>query len=347
MSKKDNVLPYEQALFWLGNGRKHILLGNGFSIACDPIFSYSRLYDAALEAGLSDRAQKVFERLGTNNFEGVMRLLDDAHWVAETYNLISSGHSDMLADVDVVKKTLVQAVAHSHLEHTGKVAEPRKRRALAFLDPYHNIFTTNYDLLAYWVNMHSSGRPAWGDGFRADESDPDLPYVIFSERLGDQRGLFYIHGALHLYVANGELRKHTWSRTGKPLTQLIQAGLAQKQYPLFVAEGTPEGKLEQIQRNGYLWYCLDKLAKISSPLAIFGHSLGDSDQHIADLISDNPKLSKVAIGLHGNLGSKANGEIRASAARMIARREDLVKQTKSAKRLEVSFYDSASARVWD
>jgi hypothetical protein len=37
---------------------------------------------------LSHRAQRLFERIGTNNFEGAMRLLEDAHWVAQTYGLI-------------------------------------------------------------------------------------------------------------------------------------------------------------------------------------------------------------------------------------------------------------------
>jgi hypothetical protein len=95
----------------------HLLIGNGFSVACDQIFSYPSLYDAAVTAGLSRRAQKVFSHVGTNNFEGTMRLLDDAHWVAETYGLIpQGGTSQMLSDVDIVKRTLVEAVANNHLE---------------------------------------------------------------------------------------------------------------------------------------------------------------------------------------------------------------------------------------
>lgn len=337
---------YESLLSKLGGRRKHLLLGNGFSIACDPIFKYNRLYDAAVASGLSARAQKVFERLGTNNFEGVMRLLDDSHWVAETYELIRVGNSAMLEDVEIVKKTLVEAVAKSHIEHTGKLASEKKAAALQFFTPYWNIFTTNYDLLAYWVIMHAEGGPAWKDGFRADEDDPDTPYVVFAERLGGQQGIFFIHGALHLYVANGELRKHTWIRTGKPLTQLIQEGLAGKQYPLFVAEGTPEGKLEQIQRTGYLWYCLDKLSRVEGPLVVFGHALGESDQHIADAISDNLKLPTLALGLFGDPKSSANQAIYTAASKMKARREQLVTKHGRGQALDVLFYDSATAPVW-
>lgn len=346
MTFATHVISYDEARHKLGNGRTHILLGNGFSIACDPVFKYSRLYDAAVKAGLSKRAQAVFEHLGTNNFEGVMRLLDDSHWVAKTYGLLTNNQSQMLEDVEVVKKTLVEAVANSHLAHTGKVADEKKNAALAFLAPYHNIFTTNYDLLVYWVIMHAGDNCPWKDGFRTDEDDPDAPYVVFSERLGGQRGLFYVHGALHLHVAKGELRKHTWARTGKPLTQLIQEGLNAKHYPLFVAEGSPQGKLEQIQRTGYLWYCLDKLGRTEGPLMIFGHSIGDSDRHIAELIADSPKIPLVAIGLHGAPKSPANQAIYAAAAKMKDRREKLAKRKKYVKSLEFVFYRSETAKVW-
>jgi hypothetical protein len=323
-----------------------VLLGNGFSIACDPVFQYGSLYDASIAAGLSPRAQSVFQRLGTNNFEGVMRLLDDTHWVAEAYALLPKGDSEILRDVEVVKRTLVKAVATSHLPHTGCVSESKKLAARTFLEPYYNVFTTNYDLLAYWVNMSADAGAIWGDGFRADGDVPDAPYVVFAERLGGDRGLFYLHGALHLYVAEGELRKHTWSRTGVQLTQLITAGLAGKRYPLFVAEGTAEKKLEQIQRNGYLWYALDKFARIKGPLVVFGHSLGESDGHIANAIADNGELPLVLVGLHGDPKNTTNRAIYSATQKMKARRERLPKRRSRSKSLDVIFYDSRTAKPW-
>src|SRR5665647_2623156 len=98
---------------------KYLLLGNGFSIGCDPVFQYGSLYEVAVTSGLSPQAQAVFARLGTNNFEGVMRLLDDSHFVATTYGLISGAESRMLDDLETVKKALVSAVANSHLPHSG------------------------------------------------------------------------------------------------------------------------------------------------------------------------------------------------------------------------------------
>lgn len=339
------VVDYREVRNRIGRVRCQALLGNGFSIACNPIFRYERLYDNAVAAGLSERAQRVFARLGTNNFEGVMRLLEDAYWVAEEYGASTPGLEEMLQDVEIVKRTLVEAVASSHLENTGAVEDEMKDAALAFLEPYHNIFTTNYDLLVYWVNMHRQPKPLWQDGFRSDSDLPDAPYVVFSERLGGTRGLFFLHGALHLYLHRGELRKQTWIRTGRPLTQLIRESLARDEYPLFVAEGLPERKLEQIQRSGYLWYCLDKLARIQGPLVVFGHSLGESDSHIAEVVADNRELKDMYVGLFGDPDSESNIAVRRSVAAIQRRRRERVGPSND-KQLNVYFYDSASAPVW-
>lgn len=346
MPYAEKVLSYQDAYEALDGKTKHVLLGNGFSIGCDPIFSYPSLYDAAVKAGLSERAKAVFGRLGTSNFEGVMRLLDDSHWIAKTYGLITSSDSEMLGDVEVIKKTLVEAVAHSHLAHTGLVSDEKKAAALKFLAPFKNIFTTNYDLLAYWVNLACPEGPPWRDGFRSDADDPEAAYVVFAERLGSQPGLFYLHGGLHLHVVQGELRKHCWNRTGKPLTQLIQEGLANKIYPMFVAEGSAEQKLEQIQRSGYLWYCLDKFAKIESPLFVFGHALGESDKHLVDAIAYNLKLSSIAVGLFRDPKSPGNAAIYSNALQLQARRKELLAQGRKGHELTVIFFDSESARVW-
>jgi hypothetical protein len=284
---RDTILSYEEVRRGIGERPSYLLLGNGFSIACDPVFRYGSLYEAAVQAGLSERAQQLFERIGTNNFEGAMKLLEDSHWVARTYGLLEHDSSDMLNDLDVIKRTLVDAIASSHLPIPGDITEERKSSAANFLVPYHIVFTTNYDLLLYWVAMHAGDPPPFEDCFRSDQAFPDAPYLVFSQRLGDTRGLLYLHGALHLYLNDGQLRKHSWTRTGQRLTDLIRDGLRQGQYPLFVAEGRPDKKLMQIHSSGYLWYCLDKLRNIKSPLVVFGHSLGSSDGHIADAIASN------------------------------------------------------------
>lgn len=343
----EGFLEYPAVAARLREGRSHLLLGNGFSIACDPVFTYTSLYDAAVSAGLSERAQAIFARLGTNNFEGAMRLLDDGHFVAQTYGLLSGPSSGMLDDLEVIKRALVAAVARSHLAHTGEVADERKERAASFLTPYHNLFTTNYDLLVYWVNMAAGSPPPYEDGFRGDEEDRDATSVVFSEHLGDKRGIYFLHGALHLYISGGQLRKHSWTRTGRRLTNLIRGGLDEGHYPLFVAEGSAERKLEQIRRSAYLSYCLSKLGRIQNRLVVFGNSLGANDAHILDAIARNDKLKELYVGLYRDFESPASA-LTKQATRQLA--IDWGARNAGGRRLptlNVYFYDSSTAVCWD
>ncbi len=174
-NRQIQLLTYDEVRERIGNRTSHLLLGNGFSIGCDPIFEYGSLYGKAVEGGLSERAQAVFARLGTNNFEGVMRLLTDVDWVARTYELIEeTPGSAMLDDVEIVKQALISALAESHLDHTGLVPDERKASAAQFISAYKNIFCTNYDLVLYWVVMHE-GSPEFRDGFYSDPDDQIFP----------------------------------------------------------------------------------------------------------------------------------------------------------------------------
>ena len=325
-------------------GRVHLLVGNGFSIGCDSVFSYPSIYKKAVENGLSQRAQSLFERLGTNNFEGVMHLLDSSHWVASHYGLVESDKSELLEDNELIKNTLVEVLCSSHPEAQNKVSDNKKKAAQKFLDLFHNIFCTNYDLLPYWVNMFDDKR-IFQDGFRADIDNPDADYLVFSERGGGQKSLFYIHGALHLFTSkSGRTLKLSYSRTNMSLMELVSTGLSKQEYPLFVSEGSAEKKLEQIHKNSYLNYCYEKLGRIENTLVIFGHSLGDSDNHIRNIIAENKKLKTVYIGVYGDLNSNENKQLKESVQKIVSRRLS-IKETKN-KPLEICYFNSETANVW-
>lgn len=337
--REPTILDYEEVRQRCVYGRTSLLLGNGFSIACDQVFSYSSLYDAAVRGGLSERARKVFQRLGTNNFEGVMRLLESSHWVAEIYGLVQSGNSEMLGDLETIKQTLIEAIGGSHLQQPGEILDERKERAVEFLRQYHIVFTTNYDLLLYWITMNSDP-PLFDDGFRYDQDDEDR--LVFSFYSG-ARKMFYLHGALHLYLEEGRLCKHRSGTDGLCLTDLIRESLSQGQYPLFVAEASADQKLRQINDNPYLTSCLGNFNSLRGNLVILGHSLGESDGHILDVIVWNRRLSSLYVGLHGDPESPSNQVTQAAARRLHDQRSQLSQQYL----LEVYFYSSDTARVWD
>jgi len=345
---KLRVSTYDELLGSFGSGRKHLLLGNGFSIACDKRFAYPSLFNFACSHGLSTRAQKIFDRLGTNNFEGVLRLLEDSLWIVQHYGVTDNAIiSAMEDDLQVVKQSLVDAIAETHLEHTNEVEESRKQNCVKFLMPFHNVFTTNYDLLLYWVAMQGRIELQEQDGFRPSLEDPDAEYLVFREHVGGNRGMFFLHGALHLYATEGEIRKHSWIRSQKRLTVLIREGLSGGQYPLFVAEGLPERKRQQIQQNGYLSYCLGKLERIEKTLFVYGLSLSDNDRHLAHTIADNDKIEHLCIGLYGEPDSTVNQAIRQAADTIVRRRKEWQSRFRNYKDLSIDYFDSATARVWD
>lgn len=343
-----SLLTYKQVIQKMGNGRFHLLLGNGFSIACNPIYQYGRLYDFAKENGLTEHVLGVFDYLGTNNFEGVMRLLEDGAWLAKYYGLRANpkNKSSMTKDLESVKRALIVALTKTHLQIPNEVGEDRLKQCAEFLKPYHNIFTVNYDLLLYWVAM-SETELLRRDGFRDSEDDPEAKYCVFSEHIGGDKGIFFIHGALHLYVEGGEVRKHTWSKTGVRLIDRIEEGLSRGEYPLFVAEGIAEKKKIQIQADSYLSYCLGKLQRINNSLIIFGLSLGETDQHILDAISHNCGLSEVYVGIHGDPKSTANKDIQRKCLGLESIRKTIISHNKGGRELKVYFYNSATAPIWE
>ncbi len=336
------MISYQNVLEESKGKRSHIFLGNGFSISCNSIFSYGSLYEKAVEKGLSRKAIKVFKYFGTNNFEGVMHALENADWIGKQYSLIDKKSKLIEDDVELIKKTLIEAIAESHLSYPGEIADHKYLNAIEFLSPYHNIFTTNYDLLLYWIDMREGLTDKYQDGFRTDIDDPEASYVVFSEHTKDNKGLFYMHGALHLYQNRGQIRKHCWERTGTRLIQLIKDGLNNSEYPIFVAEGNAKNKLEQINENGYLSYCYGKLKRIQNYLVVYGSSLGESDQHIANIIAENPDIKKVYLGIYDESNTDDMLQIFKTIDKMKERR-NLVNNKKP---IEITLYNSKTVNPW-
>ena len=95
--------------------------------------------------------------------------------------------------------------------------------------------------------------------------------------------------------------------------------------PLFVSEGTSQDKLSAIYRSDYLSFVFSKLEADDQPLVVFGHSLGDSDRHIARAIGAR-EGRKIAVSVH------SDGNIREKTAALRA----------ALPRAELFFYDAAT-----
>lgn len=336
--------------------KRHLLLGNGFSIACRPkIFTYGSLFEQA-DFSSAPRLPAVFEAVGTTDFEHVIKMLEDASRVVPVYSSEAvEAAKQMAVDAEALKDILIQTVANNHPNIPNEITDEQFWACRRFLSHFlgdankdGKVYTLNYDLLLYWTLMHDDmgfDGPidlAANDGFGRDE-DTEPEYVNWmGESSAHGQRVHYLHGALHLFDAGAELQKYTWVNTGKPLLEQAREAMGADKFPLFVAEGKSNQKLAKIKHSAYLHHSYKsfsaQMAQRNDALFIFGHSLAENDQHILKKIARG-KIGQIYVGLYGDPESLANKQIRSAATALAHLRDDKLQ-------LEVAFFDAASAQVW-
>lgn len=356
--------------------KRHLLLGNGFSIALfRDRFSYGSLLEQADFAGLP-QARQAFDLLGTTDFEAVIHALRQAIALLPLYSGDQTARALMEQHAEALKELLVQAIAGRHPERPADVSEAQYRACRQFLahfvgesrnlkprggkDLRANIYTLNYDLLLYWTLLHdrsiewNEANPLASvmrslealqhdDGFRAPDDDPGAVYVTWDGEETHHQCIFFLHGALHLYDYGHELQKKCWERSGGiPLVDQIRGSLNEGRFPLFVSEGNTQGKFERIRHSAYLHKGLRSFAEIcrstGASLFIFGHSLAANDAHILRQI-EKGKIGQLYVSLYGDPTSDFNRAIIARAQRMATVRHQHYP-------LDLHFFDASSANVW-
>ncbi|SOC17336.1 DUF4917 family protein [Rhodobacter maris] len=336
--------------------KRHLLLGNGFSIACRPkIFTYGSLFEQA-DFSSAPRLPAVFDAVGTTDFEHVIKMLEDASRVVPVYSKeAAEAAAQMAVDAEALKDILIQTVANNHPNIPNEINDEQFwacRRFLAhFLGDENKdgkVYTLNYDLLLYWTLMHDDmgfDDPislAANDGFGRDE-DTEPEYVNWMGESGAHgQRVHYLHGALHLFDAGAELQKYTWVNTGKPLLEQAREAMGARKFPLFVAEGKSNQKLAKIKHSAYLHHSYksfsSQMGQRNDALFIFGHSLAENDQHILKKIARG-KIGQIYVGLYGDPNSDGNKAISSAANDLTAYRDERVP-------LSVAFFDAGSAQVW-
>jgi hypothetical protein len=323
------------------HSRRHLLLGNGFSIACRPdIFAYGRLYEQADFTKVSATAKRAFEALGIQDFERVIKLLRDAAKVVRAYGGPEALATAFEADADGLRELLVQTIAASHPAWPGELTEEEYQACRSFLKHFGTIYTFNYDLLLYWAQMHTPEgvAPSSDDGFRTPEDDFDASYVIWEPGQSHEQDMWFLHGALHVFDTGTEIQKYTWSKTGVRLTNQIRDALSRNYFPLFVSEGTSDEKYERIRHSDYLAKAYRSFSSIQGALFIYGHSLAENDDHYLKCISRG-KLSHVYIGIYGDPNSDSNKFI-------MRRAEQIASRRRGRSALGISYFNASSAKVW-
>lgn len=305
---EEDLKTYSQVLEHLkkDNRQKHLLMGNGFSMSYDSnIFSYKALGKFVYE--LKDKTlHRLFDILNTNNFELMMQQLDNTAKIAVAFGASEKIVEKITKASEALKENLIEAIKELHPEHVFQVPEGKSQACASFLRSFlakeGHIFTTNYDLLLYWVLMRNQ-LDGIGDGFGRETDETDE--WIASENRGwselrwgknkETQSIHYLHGALHLFDTGIDVVKEEYTDEHF-LLENVKARMGQKEYPIFVTAGSSKDKLIHIMHNKYLAYCYEVLSSISGSLICFGFGFGDYDEHVITAINKASKKRKDAKG---------------------------------------------------
>lgn len=254
-----------------------ILIGNGASRAVWDGFSYNSLFTAA---NLRTSDHDLFSAFGTTNFERVLDHLRTGEVVCA-----NAGHRTTRIGLQYqrIRRALVDAVADIHVQwvHVDHPVLVRIRNALR---RYDIVFSTNYDLLAYWAIMTRESGAGFVDYFWGTNQSFDLADA--SARSGPTP-ILYLHGGIHLVRApNGAARKRVAGHEN-----LLDAFGTANDVPLFVSEGTSEDKMRSIRRSDYLSFAYEVFTEEVDDLVVFGHRLGTGDAHIRNALRRARRLA--------------------------------------------------------
>lgn len=304
-------LSYNEVLVRTENTRRYLLLGNGFSIAYDKIFSFKNLFDHAVNKSLIGINSPLYNMFlydfKTYDFERVIKKLEESIIVYFRYHNYPYYNNNLYKDIDNLKKILINVLSELHPEHAAILNEFNYMYSKTFIKEYDSIFTLNYDLLLTWVilklqddiNYKNRSRLRVNDGFGRPISN-----LTFIENNLEQT-IYYLHGALHIFDEGFYINKITSKYGDKSLIQQIRDNIFyDNKYPLFVSEGTWQNKLLKIKKNIYLNHCYNSLKNLgfytnvqdNDSLVIFGTLLKSNDNHILEAIKQN-NIKNIYIGV--------------------------------------------------
>ncbi len=288
---------------------RNLLIGNGLSISISKSFSYSSLRALASD-DLSPAAERLFSKLGTDDFEHLLRKVQDARDVLEA---ITDGQVIVSQSIsEEVKLKLIEAIRKTNPSHpmTHGLDPQALNRALK---EYNKIFTTNYDIYLYW-------------GRKGNDTFNIIDFFFnshFDRNKVDQRerdAIYFLHGALFIFEEENKVVK-IGKEGFSTLDEAIEDRIVNKNsFPLFISEGSSQEKLSNIKKNEYLSFCFDNFRAMQGELDIYGHGLNpDIDNHIIQAISESSlgaikyfqyKLSETSDGERAHLQTTLNSRLK-------------------------------------
>ena len=272
------------------------LIGNGFSCSMHENFRQSSLVSAVRDAAasLSQLGPEGADALLPDDTADVERVMGDLETAARVLRQLGMDASSLDEIYANLRGSFLKTVRDWHPEPFEVEAQILRRAPL--LLEFSEIFTTNYDLLIYWMVMRPTLRTKFTDHFRG--SSPTFSPAN-SVPFPDRRSVVYLHGAIHLeHDDSGTVRKRTAGKS-TILGQIDHRPIGWQ--PLMITGGSPTSKREMIGGVPYLGFGLDRLAEPGN-LVVLGHGLGKPDDHvlhaIARRMSRTPGRKALAVSIY-------------------------------------------------
>ncbi len=275
-----------------------ILLGNGFSRSLDNCFAYEDLLTAANFGDRDQAYRDLFEQLNTSDFEHVVKGIQEAKLISqsiiddidpEAYDNASTEISDGLRD----------ALVTNHIPKCDDVDDQRIMACKNWLDLFDKVFTTNFDLILYWIAASTSRnlvtRYQLRDGFGPDESIANI--LTHPSTTTGIQNLFYMHGAMHLFKRKASTQKLSYS-TGGVVREQIDSRISTDNFPLIVIGGNSAQKMSAIGSSPYLSHCYRKFCKSATHLVTFGIQFSEPDRHIIEQVRQSRTLTNIFLGVY-------------------------------------------------
>jgi len=308
MGKLENIL---NDYYDLKKVQKNLLLGNGLSISIHDRFSYENLLRASSKIDGSRKAvYDLFYDFKTSNFEDVMGKFQDSLLIYDKLNISSDeSRSVIQSAIKSIREIFLKSLNDVHPRSLCDIHNFDKINALHwFLSFFDSVFTTNYDLLIYWVlskfNYKKTTGEMFSDGFGRKEGDG----LVWSNM--NIQNLFYIHGALHIKHSDSFFaEKVEFIENGVSILDQVRENLEKSYYPIIILEGTSSQKINSINSSAYLSFCFERLKRIQGHLFIHGSSFGDNDSHIYESIFSNKDIKRLYVSAHGESYSQIKNKI--------------------------------------
>jgi len=328
---------FAKALECTTGARRHLLLGNGFSMAFTRSFGYPSLFSVA---GAFSPAVAALFNPEEPDFEAALNLIAERRRAAAAPPVLV----ELNRQEAEVKRAFARALGKVHPASSMSATAEQKEACVAFLRHFHDakvprdrqgkIFTTNYDLLLSWVMAASGKQLKCYDDFIADPYDVEFrPWD--QDKVPD---LVYLHGALNIFRHERRLAMLRY-RLGARLVDQINDRLRANEFPVLVAEGSSPQKADRIDANPYLAKAFDTYRRAlndpTSVLFTFGHSLNAVDAHLLRVLGRR-KLRGIYIGAFGGVDSPDGARAQRWASEWQEQRPGL----------DVAVYNSKECAVW-